>query len=70
MVVEADDDRGVIWTKPDDIVIDMKDPAKGLLGHYGNAAVLMATARFAWSRRTIPQSGRCSPLPAAVLPPK
>jgi hypothetical protein len=34
MLVETDDDHAVVWSKPDDMVIDMKDPAKGLLGHY------------------------------------
>jgi hypothetical protein len=34
MVIEADDDTAVIWSKPDDMVIDMKNPTKGLLGHY------------------------------------
>lgn len=41
MLVEADDDRAVIWSKPDDIVIDMKSPAKGLLGHYGNGFIVL-----------------------------
>lgn len=34
MVVEADDEQAVIWTKPDDLKIDAKNPSKGLLGHY------------------------------------
>ena len=29
-VVEADDDHAVVWTKPDDIEIDLGDPARGL----------------------------------------
>jgi hypothetical protein len=29
-VVEADDDHAVVWTKPDDIEIDVSDPAHGL----------------------------------------
>jgi hypothetical protein len=33
-LVEADDDRAVLWTKPEDITIDRKNPAVGLLGHY------------------------------------
>ena len=33
-LVEADDDRAVIWTKPEDITIDPKNPLTGLLGHY------------------------------------
>jgi len=30
MVVEADDDHAVIWTKPEDLSFDAKDPTKGL----------------------------------------
>jgi hypothetical protein len=33
-LVEADDDRAVTWTKPEDITIDPKNPVNGLLGHY------------------------------------
>ncbi len=33
LVLEVDGDRAVIWTKPDDLEIDMKNPLKGL----GNA---------------------------------
>jgi hypothetical protein len=33
-LVEANDDSAVIWTKPDDLVVDPKDPLKGLIGHY------------------------------------
>ncbi len=40
-VVEADDERAIVWSKPDDIVIDMKEPAKGLLGHYGEGFVAL-----------------------------
>jgi hypothetical protein len=36
LLVEAGDESAVIWTKPDDLKIDMKEPTKGLLGHYGN----------------------------------
>jgi len=36
-LVEADDDRAVFWTKPEDITIDRKNPTAGLLGHYGEA---------------------------------
>jgi hypothetical protein len=32
MVVEANADRAVIWTKPDDLVPDEKNPAAGLFG--------------------------------------
>jgi hypothetical protein len=30
MIVEADADRAVIWTKPDDLEVDLANPAKGL----------------------------------------
>jgi hypothetical protein len=33
-VVEAGDESAVIWTKPDDLNPDEKDPLKGLLGLY------------------------------------
>jgi hypothetical protein len=32
MIVEADDDHAVVWTKPDDLKVDMKQPRKGLTG--------------------------------------
>jgi hypothetical protein len=35
-LVEADDDRAVIWSKPEDITIDRRNPTTGLLGHYGD----------------------------------
>jgi hypothetical protein len=42
LLVESDDDHAVVWTKPDDIVIDPKNPTKGLIGHFkGSFAVLM-----------------------------
>ncbi len=34
MLVEAADDRAVVWTKPDDFEPDLKDPIEGLLGLY------------------------------------
>jgi hypothetical protein len=34
MIVEANDDAAVVWTKPDDLAVDVKDPLKGLIGHY------------------------------------
>jgi hypothetical protein len=30
MVMEADDDHSVVWTKPEDLEIDVKEPTKGL----------------------------------------
>ncbi|MEE8451682.1 MAG: DUF1559 domain-containing protein, partial [Thermoguttaceae bacterium] len=32
MFVEANDDRSVIWTKPDDLEYDEQDPIRGLVG--------------------------------------
>jgi hypothetical protein len=34
ILVDAADEAGVIWTKPDDLVVNEKEPWKGLLGHY------------------------------------
>ena len=34
MIVEANDDAAVEWTKPDDFAVDVKNPLKGLIGHY------------------------------------
>jgi hypothetical protein len=42
-LVEADDDRAVVWSKPEDITIDPRNPVAGLLGHYGDG-FLAATA--------------------------
>jgi hypothetical protein len=36
MAVEVDDDHAVIWTKPDDLPYDPKEPSKGLGGLYIN----------------------------------
>jgi hypothetical protein len=35
-VVEAPADRAVIWTKPDDLDIDLEDPLRSLVGELGN----------------------------------
>src|SRR5262249_21380107 len=32
LAVEASDDKAVIWTKPDDLEFDTKDPIAGLVG--------------------------------------
>jgi hypothetical protein len=48
-LVEADDDRAVIWSKPEDVTIDRQNPATGLLGHYVNgfqAAMADGSVRF------------------------
>jgi hypothetical protein len=41
MVVEASDAKSVIWTKPDDLVPDVKDPAKGIRGLRRNGFSLL-----------------------------
>jgi Protein of unknown function (DUF1559) len=48
-LVEAEDDRAVIWSKPEDITIDARNPATGLLGHYVEgfqAAMADGSVRF------------------------
>jgi len=32
--VDAADDHAVIWTKPDDLQVDLNDPLRGLIGHH------------------------------------
>ena len=34
LFVEADDDHAVVWTAPDDLAYDSKEPTKGLGGHF------------------------------------
>ncbi len=36
MIIEADEDRAVIWTKPDDLDVDMDHPRRGLGGFRGD----------------------------------
>jgi hypothetical protein len=58
MVVEANDDAAVVWTKPDDLTIDAKDPLKGLIGHYPQgfpAAFTDGSVRFI-GRTTKPET--------------
>jgi hypothetical protein len=48
-LVEADDDRAVVWSKPEDITIDPRNPVTGLLGHYADgfqAAMADGSVRF------------------------
>lgn len=48
-LVEAEDDRAVTWTTPEDITIDAKNPVNGLLGHYADgfhAAFADGSVRF------------------------
>ncbi|MCX7425895.1 MAG: DUF1559 domain-containing protein [Planctomycetia bacterium] len=40
MLVEVDDDHAVIWTKPDDLPFDPKQPNKGLGGLWGDDSFL------------------------------
>lgn len=49
MVVEANDDQAVVWTKPDDLPFDPQQPARGLGGLYGDGfwvAFCDGSARF------------------------
>jgi len=49
MIVEADDQHAVVWTRPDDLAVDRKDPAKGLGGTYAGgflAAFCDGSVRF------------------------
>lgn len=52
MTVEVDDDRAVIWTKPDDFQYDPNDPMKGLGGLWPGgfiAGFADGAVRFLWS---------------------
>src|SRR5262249_3525017 len=43
MLVDADDDRAVVWTRPDDLAYDPKQPARGLAArHNGRFLVGLA----------------------------
>ncbi len=49
LLVESDDEHAVVWSKPDDIVIDKKNPTKGLLGHWDDGFLTLwadASVRF------------------------
>jgi hypothetical protein len=49
MIVEADDDHAVIWTKPEDLSFDPKDPSKGLSHFFDggfNAALCDGSVRW------------------------
>lgn len=49
MVVEVGDDQAVIWTKPQDLPVDLDDPAKGLGGLFKGgfqAAICDGSAHF------------------------
>ena len=52
MLVEASDDRAVIWTKPDDFEYDQQDPTRGLIGPYPDgflAGLADGSVPFVWS---------------------
>jgi hypothetical protein len=34
LLLDVADEKGVIWTKPDDLSVDSADPKNGLIGHY------------------------------------
>jgi hypothetical protein len=54
LMVEANDDSAVEWTKPDDLKVDMKDPLKGLIGHYPTGfQVAMADGSVRFIPKTI-----------------
>jgi hypothetical protein len=58
MVVEVGDEAAVEWTKPADLDVDVKQPLKGLLGHYENgflAAFADGSVRFI-SGKVTPQT--------------
>jgi hypothetical protein len=53
-LVEADDDRAVTWSKPEDITIDPKNPMAGLLGHYTEGFhVALADGSVRFIKKTI-----------------
>ena len=62
LLVEGDEAHAAIWTKPDDLVVDLDHPHKGLGGHFGKGfAVGMADG----SVRFIPMTIRKETLKAA-----
>jgi hypothetical protein len=54
MIVEADDEHAVIWTKPEDWQFDPNDPAKGLgrffQGSFQAAWCDCAVSYFTWPK--------------------
>ena len=48
LAVEVDDEHAVIWTKPEDLPFDPKDPAKGLGNFNGgfNASICDGSVRW------------------------
>jgi hypothetical protein len=57
MLVEADDDHAVIWTKPDDLTIDLKKPLSGLAVRPPGAFLsLLVDGSVHFRRKTINQN--------------
>ncbi len=56
MVVEADDEQAVVWTKPDDWEFDPKNPSRGLADHHdgGFLALLADGSVQVLSKKTDP----------------
>jgi hypothetical protein len=60
-VVEADDDHAVIWTKPDDIEIDLTDPYRGLVNpalHGFYTAICDGSVRLISDKTDVKNLGR------------
>jgi prepilin-type processing-associated H-X9-DG protein len=55
LFVEVDKKHAIPWTKPDDIVIDPKDPADGLADHDGEFQAAFCDGHVALVRRDIPK---------------
>ncbi|MBS0265130.1 MAG: DUF1559 domain-containing protein [Planctomycetes bacterium] len=56
LLVQADDEHAVTWTKPDDLVVDLKKPAANLAQHTNTGhLVLLADGAVAHLRAEIPQ---------------
>jgi hypothetical protein len=54
MLVECNDDAAVVWTKPDDLTVDPKNPLKGILGHYEQGfAAAFADGSVTFISRTV-----------------
>ncbi len=68
MIVEADDAHAVIWTRPDDLTVDLDDPLKGMenkaTGGF-NSAFFDGSAHFFPNTIEKKTLRACSPPPAA-----
>ena len=68
MLVEADDQHAVAWTRPDDWKFDPDHPKQGLLGQFKggfHVAMCDGSVRFLPQASTNRCSRECSPKPAA-----